>query len=83
LGICTSSGTVGHSLSFGRADSAVILAGSAALADAVATAAANRVNKEADLEPALAFARSIKGVLGVILIVKKSMISWGAIEFYV
>jgi len=37
LGICTSSGTVGHSLSFGEADAVCILSKSAALADAVAT----------------------------------------------
>ncbi|MBC7324461.1 MAG: UPF0280 family protein, partial [Moorella sp. (in: Bacteria)] len=36
LGICTSSGTVGHSLSFGKADAVVVLSPSAALADAVA-----------------------------------------------
>jgi ApbE superfamily uncharacterized protein (UPF0280 family) len=35
LGICTSSATVGHSLSFGKADAVVILAPSAILADAV------------------------------------------------
>ncbi|MCL2766915.1 MAG: UPF0280 family protein, partial [Peptococcaceae bacterium] len=43
LGICTSSGSVGPSLSLGKADAAVILAPTASLADAVATAAANMV----------------------------------------
>ena len=33
-GICTSSGSVGHSLSFGKADAVTIIAPSAALADA-------------------------------------------------
>ena len=43
LGVCTSSGTVGHSLSFGRADAACVVAPGAALADAAATALGNRV----------------------------------------
>ena len=34
LGICTSSGTVGHSLSFGKADAVTVTARDAALADA-------------------------------------------------
>ena len=34
LGICTSSGTVGHSFSFGKADAAMICCRDAALADA-------------------------------------------------
>jgi len=81
LGICTSSGTVGHSLSFGLADAVVILARDTALADAVATAVANRVKSKSDLKKALAFARSIKGVSGVVIILKKYLISWGNITF--
>ncbi|MDP2931727.1 MAG: UPF0280 family protein, partial [Chloroflexota bacterium] len=38
LGISTSSGTVGHSLSFGKADAVVVVAESATLSDAAATA---------------------------------------------
>jgi len=81
LGICTSSGTIGHSLSFGAASAVVILARDAALADAVATATANRVKSKGDLEKALAFARSIRGVLGSVIILKKYLISWGNITF--
>lgn len=62
LDICTSSGTVGHSLSFGKADAVVILSPSAALADEVATAAANLVQKEEDLAKAVNFALGIPGV---------------------
>lgn len=81
LGICTSSGTVGHSLSFGCADSVVILSKSATLADAVATATCNRVKSKSDLQSALEFARSVKGVLGVVIVIKNSLISWGKVEF--
>jgi ApbE superfamily uncharacterized protein (UPF0280 family) len=81
LGICTSSGTIGHSLSFGSADSVVILSKSASLADAVATAVCNAVKSKHDLQAALDLARSVCGVLGVVIILKKDLISWGGIEF--
>ena len=81
LGICTSSGTVGHSLSFGCADSVTVLANNTALADTVATAAGNRVQSKNDLQKAVDFARSIKGVLGVVIIMKKNLIAWGKVEF--
>lgn len=81
MGICTSSGTLGHSLSFGCADATVILAKNTALADAVATATGNRVKSKKDLQSALDFAKSIKGVLGVVIIIKNHMLSWGRIEF--
>jgi len=81
LGICTSSGTLGHSLSFGSADSVVVLSKDASLADAVATATANRVQSKEDLQRAVDFAKSVEGVLGVVVILKKHLISWGKIEF--
>lgn len=81
LGVCTSSGTIGHSLSFGRADSVVIISRDTVLADSVATATANRVNSKADLGKAMDFARSIKGICGVIIIFKENLVSWGKIQF--
>jgi len=80
LGICTSSGTIGHSLSFGKADACVIISKSTALADAVATAACNRVNVKADIRPALEFATSIDGVRGALIICKKDFGASGDIE---
>lgn len=68
LGICTSSGTVGHSLSFGCADAVVILSPSAPLADAVATAAGNLVKEAGDLEKALEFATGVPGIIGALII---------------
>ncbi len=47
--VCTSSGTVGHSLSFGCADAATAVAASGPLADATATALGNRVNERSGL----------------------------------
>ncbi|MDD3654674.1 MAG: UPF0280 family protein [Desulfotomaculaceae bacterium] len=68
LGICTSSGTVGPSLSYGKADAAVILSASAVLADAVATAACNLVQGEEDIRTAVEFAAGINGVSGALII---------------
>ena len=80
LSICTSSGTVGHSLSFGNADAVVILAPSAPLADAVATAACNLVQGEEDLAKAVEWAVAIPGVLGAVAILDDKMAVQGAIE---
>jgi ApbE superfamily uncharacterized protein (UPF0280 family) len=49
MGICTSSGTVGHSLSFGKADAAIVLSKSATLADAAATAIGNIIIQPVDI----------------------------------
>lgn len=79
-GVCTSSATFGHSLSFGRADGVVILAKDAAVSDALATAACNMVNSKDDFKKAIAFARKIKGVFGVVIILGDNLASWGEIE---
>ena len=73
LGVCTSSGTVGHSLSLGKADAAVILADDAFLADAVATATGNRVKTWEDIDAAIEFASGIEGVKGVLIIIGDKM----------
>ena len=80
LGVCTSSGTIGPSLSFGRADAAVALSPSTALADAAATALGNRVEKAGDLEPALEYARNVEGITGALLVLQDKMAAWGDIE---
>lgn len=80
LGICTSSGTVGHSLSFGKADAVVILSKWTALADAVATATGNIVKNENDIHKGIDFARSIDGIEGVIIIVGSKIGIWGNIK---
>ncbi|KXA89612.1 hypothetical protein AKJ57_05095 [candidate division MSBL1 archaeon SCGC-AAA259A05] len=43
LGICTSSGTFGHSLSFGGADAVAVISEESSIADAAATAVGNEV----------------------------------------
>lgn len=53
LGVCTSAGTVGPSVSFGKADAVVVASPDTALADAMATTIGNRVNIPGDIEQAL------------------------------
>ncbi len=80
LGICTSSGTVGHSLSYGKSDAVVVLSASTALADAAATAIGNRVNQSADIDAAIEFGRSIDGLKGIVIVVGKSVGAWGDVK---
>ena len=46
LGICTSSGKIGHSISFGTSDSVTVISKSPSIADGLATRIANDVNGE-------------------------------------
>ena len=80
LGICTSSGKVGHSLSFGKADAVVVISPSVPLADAVATATGNLVKTISDLERALEFASGIEGVIGVLVIKDDRLAVWGSVK---
>ncbi|MBI4800010.1 MAG: UPF0280 family protein [Desulfarculus sp.] len=81
LAVCTSSGTVGPSLSLGRADAATILAKDAALADAAASALGNRVQGRGDLAGAVEWvAQWIPGVLGALAVLGDRLSAWGDIE---
>ena len=80
VGICTSSGTIGHSLSFGKADAALVISKDTFLADAAATAAGNRVKEPSDIEPALDFVSKIHGVTGALIIIGDKLGVWGDIK---
>lgn len=80
LGICTSSGRVGHSFSFGKADAVTIISKDAALADAVATATGNIVKTGEDIVGALEFALSINGVKGALAICQDKIGILGDVE---
>jgi len=80
LGVCTSSGTVGPSLSFGKADAVCILSKSAVLADAAATAVGNLIQEKKDIERGLERGKEIEGVLGTLIIVGEKMGVWGNIR---
>ncbi len=79
-GICSSSGRFGRSFSFGKADIATIIADTAALADASATATCNMVQSDSDCEKAVTYATSISGVKGALVIYWDTMAAKGAIE---
>ncbi|MCU0916986.1 MAG: UPF0280 family protein [Planctomycetes bacterium] len=68
LAICSSSGKMGHSMSFGQCDLATIVAKDAALADAAATQAANFVKTVDDVDAALERILGIEGITGVLLV---------------
>jgi len=80
VGVCTSSGTVGHSLSFGRADAVCVISPDTTLADATATAVTNMIHSASDIDRALAWGRQIPGVDGIVVIIGESMGVWGAYE---
>lgn len=80
IGICTSSGTVGHSLSFGNADAVIVLSPSTALADAAATAIGNIVKQDSDIDKGIQFAQGIAGLKGVAIIKGSLLGAWGEIK---
>ncbi len=80
LSICTSSGTIGHSLSFGKADAVAAVAKDGALSDAAATALGNLVKTPYDIPLALERASSIPGLDGVVVAIRDKMGAWGNVE---
>jgi len=80
-GICTSSGTVGHSLSRGKADAVVTFAKSAAYADAAATSIGNRVQTAADVETIIEEEKDRGNLLALVIVIGDRMGAFGEIEF--
>jgi len=81
LGVCTSSGTVGHSLSFGKADAVAAIASSATLADAAATAICNSIKSPSDIEPAVEREKERGLLRGLLVVMGKHVGAWGEMEF--
>ena len=81
LGICTSSATVGPSLSFGKADAVCIKSHSAVIADAAASAIGNIVKYKTDIRMALRYAERFEGAIrGVVIIIGDHLGAWGDME---
>jgi uncharacterized protein len=80
LGVCTSSGKVGHSLSFGRSDAVVTVAGRADIADAAATAIGNLVRTPRDIEPVINQEIKRKILSALIIVIDDKMGAWGEIN---
>jgi uncharacterized protein len=75
LGICTSSGTVGPSISFGFADAAAVISQDVALADAAATALGNAVTAVGSLTECFQ-AIDRPGIDGALVIRGERMALW-------
>lgn len=69
LGICTSSGTIGHSYSQGCADAVTVVCRDAGLADAFATAIGNEVRNKDDIGRILEAWGKAAEILGTVIIV--------------
>ncbi|MHC1631961.1 MAG: UPF0280 family protein [Methanotrichaceae archaeon] len=76
LGICTSSGTVGPSISFGCADAAIVISEDVSLADAAATALGNAVTEDSSLENCFHVIDQ-PGIKGAIIIRDEELALWG------
>lgn len=80
-GVCTSSGRVGHSFSRGAADAVVAFGGSAAYADAAATAICNRVKAAEDVERVVEAERRRGALLGLVVVMGDMVGAFGEMEF--
>lgn len=77
LGICTSSATVGPSISFGNSDAALVISADVSLADAAATALGNHITDEASLTTAFDFLKTVPDVTGALGIIGDKMATYG------
>ncbi|QTA81521.1 UPF0280 [Desulfonema limicola] len=80
VSICTSSGTIGHSLSFGKADAICVISDICAIADAAATSIGNHVKTKSDIQKSIEFGKKIQGVRGIVIIMGDNIGAWGDVE---
>jgi len=80
VGVCTSSGTVGHSLSLGAADAVIVISRSTPLADAAATAIGNKVVGASDVDIIIERVKAIPGLAGAVIIKDDKMAVWGNVK---
>ena len=79
-GVCTSSGTVGHSLSFGEADAVCVVGNSSLFADGLATYLGNSVKKKDDIAAAVEKGQRFPGVTGILIILGDQLGTWGDLD---
>jgi hypothetical protein len=68
LGICTSAGTFGPSMSFGKADAVVVICKDAVLADAFATGFGNKVKSPNDVEKVINQSKKFGEILSMLIV---------------
>ena len=79
IGVCASSGKLGHSISLGNADVAVVMADSATLADALATAIGNRVTGPESLAHCFDPFKGVTGFVGGLAMLNRAVAMHGRI----
>lgn len=78
--VCTSSGSIGHSLSLGRADAVCVVADSGSVADAAATALGNLIQCPGDIGPVLESVGKIPQIRGVLAVMGETLGVCGELE---
>ncbi|MDK2892909.1 UPF0280 family protein [Methanohalophilus sp.] len=79
-GICTSSGTVGPSISFGMADAAIVFSDNVSLADAAATALGNATEiGSRGVEESFRVLKGVNDIDGAVVIQGENIGMWGNI----
>jgi ApbE superfamily uncharacterized protein (UPF0280 family) len=79
VGVCSSSGTVGPSFSYGAADAVTAIAGSAAEADAAATAIANTIHEEPDVDRVIGDPEYRSRLVGLVVAKGGRLGVWGGV----
>ncbi len=80
VAVCTSSATIGHSFSAGKADAVCVVSDACAVADAAATSVCNQVTSEKKIQQAIDFGKQIDGVSAIVVIAGEEMGLWGNAE---
>ena len=80
VGIATSSGTVGHSFSYGDADAVTVISNSSAFSDGAATYFGNLVKGKIDKELIERELNDFPFIEGMLIIRGKELFVWGKIE---
>ncbi|MDL2285640.1 UPF0280 family protein [Desulfovibrio sp. OttesenSCG-928-F07] len=83
VSVCSSSSTIGHSLSFGKGELVTVIAKSAAIADAAATSYCNKLQNKNDIELIINLAQKDPHILGVFAQIGDQIGLWGNIELIV
>ncbi len=82
VSLCASSSTIGHSLSFGKAELVTILATKGSVADCMATACCNMLKSKDDFQRVLSFFEEIKphGLIGIFASCDNEILAFGDIK---
>ncbi|MBC7333830.1 MAG: UPF0280 family protein, partial [Actinobacteria bacterium] len=79
-GVCSSSGSFGHSLSLGKSDLVTVLSASPIAADGAATAIANRISTPNDIKPTIDCFKKLDELKGILIIKDDKLGIWGNLE---